>query len=315
MSYVEVQAERCEVDPEAVVRAVYDVEELKESIARAGQIEPVLAYEKNGKCYVYVGVRRLLAIKELAREGRLDRVKALLTDEPAGEEKYRRIYEENASRSGMTIYDMVYMVWTGSPLVDELVKHGDVSSSFVARSRGLKERITVEELRRWYGIEKALGVQFLTLEHMRLLGEARREIRDYAVFAFVTLRVPARMISDLETFLASVVVDDERARSLGIERPALSVPLNEPATIRRLMLEEAMKERERRAKGAGPVATEAQEEEAPQVLIIYDYEVVREPGRVVILYAREEPRVEMKRVAEGDEVEKDGKRYRVHIPA
>ncbi len=329
MSYVEIPAERCEADADAVIRAIYDIEDLKNSIEKVGQLEPVLAYQKNGKYYVYVGVRRLFAIKELAREGKLNKVKAILTEEPAGEEKYRKIYEENAVRSEMTLYDKIYAVWIGSPLVEELVKHRDISEHFVREARRVKDRISVEELRRWYGIEKALGARQLTIDHIALLGDARKEIRDYAVFVFVSLKVPAKIVSNLEIFLASVRADDARARSLGIERPAFNVPANEPALMRPLLPEERKLverlEREKRAskeenqpeEGAEPEEEEEPAEQAEEVpvLLIYDYDVVREPGKVVILYAKEEPRVEMKKVEEGEVVEKDGKRYRVRVQA
>lgn len=298
-----------------MIRAVYDVEDLKESISRVGQLEPVLAYRKGDRYYVFVGLRRLFAIKGLAEEGRLDRIKAVLVDEPSREMKFEAMLEENARQSALTVYDKVHLAMLRHPALQGMERKGLITQSFINEASALRGSITGEELRRWYEIEKRLGARFIGLEHIKKLAGARREIRDYAVFVIVSFRVPAENIGDMERMLAAAgrVVDRERLKALGISVPELNVALNEPY-VPPFEVQEARKAEARRGEGRPSGGEEGGEEELP-VLMIYDYEVIRERDGFTILYTKEEPRVSVRRVSEGEVVEKDEKKYRVHIGA
>ncbi|MCL4344625.1 MAG: ParB-like nuclease domain-containing protein [Nitrososphaerota archaeon] len=131
MSYQKIPIGKAEADPEAQSRIIYDVKDLMKSIETVGQLEPVLAYEKGGKYYVYVGMRRLYAIKNLYEtKGKPETIKAEITAELDRETKRKIIIEENSekARKNLTVYDKIWLVWQDSPLVEEMAEEGLLSS-------------------------------------------------------------------------------------------------------------------------------------------------------------------------------------------
>ncbi|MGC8558790.1 MAG: hypothetical protein ACP5NC_07380 [Nitrososphaeria archaeon] len=107
--YMEVPVDDAFPDEGAMVRFYYDVEDLVQSIRSIGQIHPGLAYMKGGKYCVYVGIRRLLAVKELYRtDGSPALYKALVYPEKPPS-YYQEIAEENSKRTNLTGLEKVNM--------------------------------------------------------------------------------------------------------------------------------------------------------------------------------------------------------------
>jgi hypothetical protein len=78
--YKELQIESVEADEEAQIRVYYDVSDLVESIREVGQLAPGYAYKDGNKYKVFVGIRRLRAVKELyEKEGNREHSKLLFS--------------------------------------------------------------------------------------------------------------------------------------------------------------------------------------------------------------------------------------------
>jgi len=108
--YKELPIESVEVDEEAKLRVFYDVSDLIESIREVGQLMPGYAYKDKNKYKVFVGIRRLLAVKYLYEHEGTPAVFKAYVFEKKPENFYEMIREENAKRSDFTGLDKVYII-------------------------------------------------------------------------------------------------------------------------------------------------------------------------------------------------------------
>ena len=109
-TYRELPLELVEVDEEAKVRAYYDVSDLVESIREVGQLAPGYAYKDGDKYKVFVGIRRLLAVKKLyEQEGELAVFKAFVFEKKPSN-YYDLIREENIKRSDLKGLDKLHII-------------------------------------------------------------------------------------------------------------------------------------------------------------------------------------------------------------
>ena len=108
--YKELPIESVEADEEAKIRVYYDFSDLVESIREVGQLAPGYAYKDGDKYKVFVGIRRLFAVKELyAKEGK-PRVFKAFVFEKKPKNFYALIREENMKRSDLTGLDKVHTI-------------------------------------------------------------------------------------------------------------------------------------------------------------------------------------------------------------
>ncbi|MDG6931795.1 MAG: ParB N-terminal domain-containing protein [Nitrososphaerota archaeon] len=311
-------------DPEAQARVIYDVKDLADSIREHGQLEPVLAYEKGGKYYVYIGMRRLFAIGELYKVyGEPKTIKAEITPEPDPETKKRIILEENSEhiRKNLNLYDKMWLVWQRHPLVNEMIKLGIIKPWFVKSASPLRLKITVDELRRWYQIEMlTAGEQRLGLEHIVRVSDLEKEERDYAIYALVSTGTPAGAISDIKGWLGSVLVDETRMAKLGIKKPKSNGDdkIESPAGSKGAAASRPSKP----ASKTGAKETSDEEDEASNektesvpvhLLPRSEFASFLERSGFVIVYADREPEVRKVMVSDGEIVEIDGKKHRFNL--
>ena len=108
--YKELPIESVEEDEEAQIRVYYDVSDLVESIRAVGQLMPAYAYKDGNKYKVFVGIRRLRAVKELyEKEGKPRTFKAFVFEKKP-ENFYEMIREENVKRSDLTGLDKFHII-------------------------------------------------------------------------------------------------------------------------------------------------------------------------------------------------------------
>ncbi len=72
----------------------------------------MLAYIKNGKCFIFAGMRRYHAIKKLYEaHGEPGTVRALVfSEEPSEKEKLEMALSENIKRNDLNIYEKIAFV-------------------------------------------------------------------------------------------------------------------------------------------------------------------------------------------------------------
>ena len=125
LEYKELPIESVEADEEAKIRVYYDVSDLVESIREVGQLAPGYAYKDGNKYKVFVGIRRLLAVKELyAKEGKPKVFKTFVFEEKP-KNFYEFIREENVKRSDLTGLDKVHII-LDFPFAEKVLSSFDV---------------------------------------------------------------------------------------------------------------------------------------------------------------------------------------------
>jgi len=123
--YKELPVESVEEDKEAKVRINYDVSDLIESIREIGQLAPGFAYKSGDKYKVFVGIRRLLAVKELyEKEGKPDVFKAFVYEEKP-KNYYKLIREENVKRADFSGLDKFYIIYK-FPFAEKIIPVRDI---------------------------------------------------------------------------------------------------------------------------------------------------------------------------------------------
>lgn len=319
---IELKIDKVFPDPEAKVRIIYDIDELAESIKEQGQIEPVLAYEKDGKYYVYVGLRRFFAIKQLfERYGKPDSIKVEIMPEPDPETKRKIIIAENADRQDLTIYDKLWLVWSNNPLLSVLKAKNLISQKFIREASPLRRNFNEDELKRFYEIEKALeSKSFLTLEHIKMLADLDPQQREYAVFLLVSYRMPASEISNLNLFISYASADQEKLRKLNIKKPeTINAPLMaepqkpKPESTEEKKQTETKQEKIQEQENTAQPASTLHEEERIIEHPIHDFATFRVNNTAVIIYVEKEPEVKMLKVGDGEIVEIGGEKHRFHL--
>ncbi|MGC8569446.1 MAG: ParB/RepB/Spo0J family partition protein [Nitrososphaeria archaeon] len=301
-AYAELPLELVEPDPEAEIRFSYDVDDLAEDIRTRGQLQPVLAYRKGQRYYVFVGLRRYHAVKRLHdAEGSPEAIRALVFDrEPDRSEKLGMMMSENSRRSDLTIYEKIAL----------FLQHPDLpifSKRFAIGVKEIMPHLTVKELRRWYEIERRLGSFRLRLQHLRALASLRPEERDFAVFFMNALGVEDPDRYDLRALFMNTPLSQElrgKLRELNIAFP---------------YREAGGAEAPRGAPAASDAGAESDgepweaEEERRALLMSGPVQVLVQGLRVHVFYMDREPEVVLRKVSDGEVVEMDGRRYVVRV--
>ena len=123
--YKELPIKSVKADEEAQIKVYYDVSDLVESIREIGQLAPGYAYKSGEKYKVFVGIRRLLAVKELyAKEGKPDVFKAFVYEEKPTN-YYELIREENVKRADLSGLDKFYIIYK-FPFAEKIIPVRDV---------------------------------------------------------------------------------------------------------------------------------------------------------------------------------------------
>jgi len=109
--YKELPIESVEEDEEAEVRIRYDIADLVESIREIGQLSPGFAYKSGDKYKVFVGIRRLRAVKKLyEKEGKPNVFKAFVYEEKP-KNFYELIRDENVKRADLSGIDKFHIIY------------------------------------------------------------------------------------------------------------------------------------------------------------------------------------------------------------
>ncbi len=342
---------QAEPDPQALVRVYYNTKELEENIAKVGQIEPVVAYRKDDRYYIYVGIRRYFAIKRLyERLGRPGFILAVIEDqEPEPKAKIERIYSENEIRSPLSVYDMIDLVFFKRDIAEMLVEIGKMKKHFFQHVLSLRNYdITEDDLRRWSEIEmKVSGEVRLNIDHLEKIGRLAPEKRDFAVALLSGKNMPANGIYDLGTMLLNAEIDRdfvEKLNGLGIKDPYEEERKAELSRIDVKRGEEKLKENLLEREKATPLPPEvlSEEDRIPEIETHEAPEATEEPSesekeeraeekpptvaiwedgnatlwlndKLYVFYAGAEPEVIRVKVEDKQTVEAEGRKFRFVI--
>lgn len=200
------------LDQSVELRFDYDVKDLAEDIRMRGQLQPVLAYRKDGKYYIFVGMRRYYAIKYLYETyGEPKTIKALVyPTEPSLEEKLEMALSENEKRNELNIYEKIAVVITHKDQAEKVM-----SKNFVRSVKLLLTDITVEKLKRWYEIEKKLGGVKLKFAHLNRIAQLPPDVQDFAVFFFHEFNIAEYAdVSDFKRLVLNTPLTTEQKQKL-----------------------------------------------------------------------------------------------------
>ena len=187
--YKELPIESVEADEEAKIRVYYDFSDLVESIREVGQLAPGYAYKSGDKYKVFVGIRRLFAVKELyAKEGKPRVFKAFVFKEKP-KNFYELIREENVKRSDLTGLDKVHII-LNFPFAEKVLSSFDVRFINPIRKtlegnpkKDIQELALVEQRAKAKGHENRLSLQEILFLFRELRSLEERKL--FALFFLV----------------------------------------------------------------------------------------------------------------------------------
>jgi len=200
--YKELPIESVEEDKEAEIRVYYDVSDLVESIRAIGQLAPGYAYKDGDKYKVFVGIRRLRAIKELyAKEGKPNIFKAFVFEKKP-KNFYEFIRDENVKRSDLTGLDKVHII-LNFPFAEKILSSFDirfinpVRKTIEGNAKKDIEELALEEQRvKAKGHENHLSLpEILFLFNLHSLEERKF----FAIF-FLVYRINLKRIDNFKEF-------------------------------------------------------------------------------------------------------------------
>jgi|GEM_PF-1168138 len=186
--YKELPIESVEADEEAKIRVYYDFSDLVESIREVGQLAPGYAYKDGDKYKVFVGIRRLLAVKQLyEQEGKPAVFKAYVFEKkPAN--FYELIREENVKRSDLTGLDKVHIMLR-IPFAVKILSTFDMKFFYSVRKaidenseKDIPELALVEQRAKSKGYDK-----HFSLEEILFLFRELRSLEERKLFAIFFL--------------------------------------------------------------------------------------------------------------------------------
>jgi len=186
--YKELPIESVEADEEAKIRVYYDFSDLVESIREVGQLAPGYAYKSGDKYKVFVGIRRLFAVKELyAKEGKPRVFKAFVFEEKP-KNFYELIREENVKRSDLTGLDKVHIMLR-IPFAVKILSTFDMKFFYSVRKaidenseKDIPELALVEQRAKSKGYDK-----HFSLEEILFLFRELRSLEERKLFAIFFL--------------------------------------------------------------------------------------------------------------------------------
>jgi len=198
--YKALPIESVEEDEEAQIRVYYDVSDLVESIRKVGQLLPGYAFKDGDKYKVFVGIRRLRAIKELyAKEGKPRVFKAFVFEEKP-KNFYELIREENVKRSDLTGLDKFYIILK-FPFADKILPAHDVQlikpvirSPSESIENELKELAKEEQRAKAHGFNNRFSLEELLFLFRDLQSLEERKL--FAIFFLVYGIALKRILAD-----------------------------------------------------------------------------------------------------------------------
>jgi len=208
--YKELPIESVEVDEEAKLRVYYDVSDLIDSIREVGQLAPGYAYKDGDKYKVFVGIRRLRAVKEFyEKEGKPAVFKAYVFEKKPTN-FYELIREENAKRSDFTGLDKLHIIMKYS-FANKILSARDVR--LIPSIRAVMHNVSSEELYELALVEqraKAKGYEnHLSLEELLFLFRELQSLEERKLFAifFLVYRLSLKrvLIYGVRTFAVTKV--------------------------------------------------------------------------------------------------------------
>ncbi|MEM3795173.1 MAG: hypothetical protein QW429_04800 [Thermoprotei archaeon] len=215
--------EKCKVDERFMLRMEYDIDSLAENIHTYGQLQPGIGYMDDGYVMVYMGVRRLLAVRRSNElYGTPDTYYVTIMPKANDIDIWNQILSENEERRSLSMLDKLHLV--------SFVSH-DVLAKIID-SRTIKDLIAVstavpiETQRDWLAMERIAGTR-LTLGQMKALS-TMPDRWSMVVGAYVVLKnhftESAIRAVDFATFLLAHDTGDmpgvsEYLKANGIMRP------------------------------------------------------------------------------------------------
>jgi hypothetical protein len=186
--YKELPIESVEADEEAKVRVYYDFSDLIESIRKVGQLMPGYAYKDGDKYKVFVGMRRLLAVKKLyEQEGKPAVFKAFVFEKKP-KNFYALIREENMKRSSLTGLDKVHIIMK-YVFANQLLPAHD--ARYISLFKVLLHDVPIQEIYELALVEqraKAKGHEnHLSLEELLFLFRDLHSLEERKLFALLFL--------------------------------------------------------------------------------------------------------------------------------
>jgi ParB-like nuclease domain. len=196
--YKELPLESVEEDEEAQIRVLYDVSDLVESIREVGQLMPGYAYKDGDKYKVFVGIRRLRAVKELYEKEEKPKVFKAFVFEKKPKNFYELIREENVKRSDLTGLDKIYIILKFS-FADKILPVRDVQFiKPVIRSLSESVENDLKELAEEEQRAKAQGFNnHLSLEELIFLFRDLQSLEERKFFAifFLVYRINVKRVT------------------------------------------------------------------------------------------------------------------------
>jgi len=196
-----------EVHPKFLFRFDYDDESLKslsESIWQVGQLQPGRVVPKNDASgyLVYIGIRRLMAIKKLyseTGEQAFSRFYAIIDEGLTEAEMFARAIAENMGEKGerkeLSLPEEILTFGRFSEMMEgeegaKVLRMINRDSSFLRKRLALAKNLSEERLGQLYRIEKASGFRFTIahLEYLQRIEENRRFLLTAAVIAEARLK-------------------------------------------------------------------------------------------------------------------------------
>jgi len=196
--YKELPIESVEEDEEAQIRVYYDVSDLVESIREVGQLMPGYAYKDGDQYKVFVGIRRLRAVKELyEKEGKPKVFKAFVFEKKP-KNFYALIREENVKRSDLTGLDKIHIILKFS-FADKILPVRDVQlirpviiSLSESVENDLKELAEEEQRAKAQGFNNHLSIEELIFLFRDL--QSLEERKFFAIF-FLVYRINVKRVT------------------------------------------------------------------------------------------------------------------------
>jgi len=222
--YKELQIESIEEDEEAQIRVLYDVSDLVESIREVGQLLPGYAYKDGNKYKVFVGIRRLRAVKELyEKEGKPKTFKSFVFEKKP-QNFYEMIREENVKRSDLTGLDKFHIILK-MKFADKLLPARDIQlirpviNSFSENVENSLKELAEEEQR-----AKAQGFNnHLSLDELLFLFRDLQSLEEQKFFAifFLVYRISVKRVT-AESFKAFAIQNVSILKPRDLEIAGLS---------------------------------------------------------------------------------------------
>jgi hypothetical protein len=328
--YKELPIESVEVDEEAKIRVFYDTSDLVESIRMVGQLMPGYAYKDGDKYKVFVGIRRLLAVKELyEREGSPTVFKAYVFEKKP-ENFYEMIREENAKRSDLTGLDKLHIILKYS-FANKILSARDVR--LIPSIRAVMRDVSSDELYELALVEqraKAHGFNnHFSLEELLFLFRDLHSLEERKLFAifFLVYRLSVKHVEayGVKMFAISKVelLTNEDLQIAGLSKEDVDkiIAMYQAPPYQAEILQEPESEEEQPEERSREIETSedthegnegARETNENKLIVNMDrdvkYEIIN--GQKVV-FVREESGILTYRVKDGQELEIKGVKVRI----